>query len=339
MISDGETPGAAAARILIADDDPVGRELLAEMVEGAGHAPLAVADGESALAAARTGHLDLILSDVSMPGMDGFELCRRLKGDPATRLIPVVLVTGIGEEHRRAGIESGADEFLSKPVSLGELRLRIRALLRMKAFTDDLESAEAVLCALGNSIEAKDRYTEGHCRRLAEYAVELGRAMDLPAPEIRALHLGGYLHDLGKVGIPEAILRKPGRLTDAERRTIERHPIIGEEICRPLRSLRRVLPIIRHHHERQDGSGYPDGLSGETVPLTARILQVADIFDALTTDRSYRAALTAEAAREILAGEAARGWWDAEVVRVFSGLGLEAGGGLERNRRDGRNDP
>ena len=320
-----EMRGAAPARILIADDDPLGRDLLAAMVESAGHIPRAVADGEGALAAVRTEPPDLILSDVSMPGIDGFELCRLLKADGATRLIPVVLVTGIGEEFRRQGIEAGADEFLTKPVSLEELRLRLRALLRMKAFTDDLESAEGVLCALGSSIETKDRYTEGHCVRLAESAVCLGRAMGLLPADLRALHLGGYLHDLGKIGIPEAILQKPDRLNEEERRVMERHPAIGEEICRPLRSLRRVLPIIRHHHERMDGGGYPDRLGGEEIPLLARVLQVVDIYDALTTARPYRRAVARDEALEILKREGARGWWDERIVRTFREIVREEG--------------
>ncbi len=317
---EGQARQAHPARVLAAEDDPAGRELLLALLEGLGYEGVAVGDAESALAAVREDPPDLVLSDVGMPGMGGFELCRRLKADASTRLIPVVLVTGIGEEHRRAGIEAGADEFLTKPVSLEELRLRLRALLRMKAFTDDLDSAEAVLCTLARSIEAKDPYTEGHCERLAVHAVGLGKALGLEQPDLRALHLGGYLHDLGKVGIPEAILQKPGPLTAEERLIMQRHPLIGEEICRPLRTLRFVLPIIRHHHERQDGSGYPDGLAGEAVPLLAHILQIVDVYDAMTTDRPYRRAMTQEAALQFLQNEAERGWWDRGIVVRFREL-------------------
>ncbi len=316
-IPEGQAQQSHPVRVLVAEDDPAGRELLLALLEALGYGGLAVGDAESALAAVRQDSPDLVLSDVGMPGMGGFELCRRLKADAATRLIPVVLVTGIGEEYRRAGIEAGADEFLAKPVSLEELRLRLRALLRMKAFTDDLESAEAVLCTLARSIEAKDPYTEGHCERLAAHAVELGQALGLGQPDLRALHLGGYLHDLGKVGIPEAILQKPGPLTVAEGLIMQRHSIIGEEICSPLRTLRSVLPIIRHHHERQDGTGYPDLFAGEAVPLLARILQVVDVYDAMTTDRPYRRAMTREAALHALRSEAERGWWDRAVVARF----------------------
>ncbi len=308
---------ARRTRILIVDDDPGMRELLVGMVEGLGHEAVAVPDGLAALAAIAAEPPDLVLSDVSMPGLNGFEVCRRLKADPAKRLIPVVLITGIGDEFKLQGIDAGADDFLSKPFSLGDLRVRVRALLRMKAFTDELESAEAVLCTLGRSIEAKDPCTEGHCERLAEYGVALGRVLALGEEEMRALRLGGYLHDLGKVAVPEAILLKTGPLTAEERQIVQRHPLVGEEICRPLRSLQAVLPIIRHHHERQDGSGYPDGLRGEAVPLTARILQVVDVFDALTTDRPYRRVLSLEAALATLETEVRRGWWDPRIVKAF----------------------
>jgi putative two-component system response regulator len=187
----------------------------------------------------------------------------------------------------------------------------------MKRYTDELESAEAVLCTLARSIEAKDPYTEGHCERLATAGVTLGQALGLPAEGLKALHRGGFLHDLGKVAVPEAILLKPGPLTPEERGTLQRHPVIGEEICRPLRSLAAVLPIIRHHHERLDGSGYPDGLSGDEIPQSARIMQVVDVYDALTSNRPYRSALSPKAALEILEAEARRGWLDEVVVRAF----------------------
>ena len=318
-------PAGRRARILIADDDPVTQELLAGLVQDLGHDAVTVPDGEAALAAVAAQPPDLLLSDVAMPGLDGFELCRRLKADPATRLLPVVLITGMGDEHKIEGIEAGADDFLAKPFSAAELRARIRSLLQLKASIDDLEHAETVLCALGRSIEARDPGTEGHCERLAERAVELGRALEVGPDHLIALRRGGYLHDLGKVAVPDAILLKPGALTPAERAVMQIHPVVGEEICRPLRSLQTVLPIIRHHHERWDGSGYPDGLRGEAIPLTARILQVVDVFDAVTTDRPYRRALPPAAALEILAAETRQGWWDPRIVRAFRNL-MDAGG-------------
>lgn len=314
---DGIRGRSHVPRILIAEDDAAGRELLVALVESLGYQAVAVQDGEEALRTAVLEPVDLVVSDVGMPRLGGFELCRCLKASPATRLIPTILITGIGEEFRSAGIEAGADEFLSKPFSRHELNIRIRALLRMKLFTDELDSAEGVLCVLARSIERKDTYTEGHCERLAEMALALGQELRLPERDLLALRLGAFLHDLGKVAVPDAILLKPAALSAEERQVVEQHPVAGEEICRPLRSLQDVLPIIRHHHERWDGSGYPDGIAGEAIPVTARILQVLDIFDALTTDRPYRRALSREAARELLAREAGRGWRDPEIVRAF----------------------
>ncbi len=308
------------ARILIAEDDPAMRELLAGLVTTLGHEALTVANGVEAMAQVAAAHPDLVLSDVSMPGLSGFDVCRRLKANPATRLIPVVLITGIGDDHKIAGIEAGADDFLGKPFSSGELRARIRALLRLKAFTDQLESAEAVLCTLGRSIEAKDPSTEGHCERLAAVTVDLGRALGLPEATLAALRRGAFLHDLGKVAVPDGILLKPGPLTPEERAVVQRHPEVGEAICRPLHSLQPVLPIIRHHHERWDGSGYPDGLRGEAIPLSARVLQVVDVFDALTTDRPYRRALPAAEALTILVAETRKGWWDPQIVETFRAI-------------------
>ncbi len=309
--------GGRPHRILVADDDPQMREMIAGLIRELGYEAMEVADGEAALAAVALSPPDLVLSDVSMPGLDGFEVCRRLKADPMTRLIPVVLITGIGNEHKVAGLEAGADEFLGKPFSPEELRARVRSLLRMKGFSDELEHAEAVLCAMGRSIEAKDPYTGGHCERLAEYAVGLARALGMGEAEVNALRRGGFLHDLGKVAVPDAILLKTGPLTPQERLVIQRHPVVGEEICRPLRTFGAVLPIIRHHHERWDGSGYPDGLRGEAIPVTARVLQVVDIFDAMTTDRPYRRAMPKAAALEALEAEARKGWSDPRMVKAF----------------------
>jgi putative two-component system response regulator len=290
---------------------------LTAFVEDLGYEAVTAVDGEAALRTLATKLPDIVLSDVNMPRMNGYELCRRLKGDLTTRLIPVILITGVGDEHKAEGIEAGADDFLSKPFMLGELRIRLRSFLRMKAFTDELESAETVLMTLARSIEAKDPYTEGHCERLAAYGVALGAGLGAGEEMLTALRRGGFLHDLGKVGVPEAILLKEGALTVTEREILKRHPQLGEEICRPLKSLSSVLPIIRNHHEKWDGSGYPDGLRGTAIPLGARILQVVDVFDALATDRPYRRALPRREAIEVLEGETRRGWWDPTVVGAF----------------------
>jgi len=310
-----------AATILIADDEEANREILAELLAYEGYRTIPAADGTEALKMLRSQHVDLALLDVMMPGCTGFSVCRQAKSDPATRLIPVVLVTGLNKsEDRIKGIDGGADDFLSKPVDRGELLARVRSLLRLKQFTDELESAETVLCSLAISIEAKDPYTVGHCDRLSIYAEAMGKRIGLTHDFQIALRRGGIVHDLGKVAVPEHILRKPGKLTPEERKIMEEHPVVGEKICAPLKSFRSVLPIIRHHHEKLDGSGYPDGLKGNAIPLTARILSTVDIYDALTTDRPYRKAFSREQALAEMYLEAQRGWWDPDLIRELEAV-------------------
>jgi len=310
--------GGGRPTVLVVDDEPMNIELVATVLGGQGYRVATAATGSEALASIETRAPDLVLLDIRMPGMDGYEVCRRLKGSPLTRLIPVVMLTTLGqEEYRLRGIEAGADDFLTKPFSQAELTARVQSLLKLKAYTDELEHAETMLLTLGRTVEAKDPYTKGHCERLSAYSIALGRALGLTAEELRALDRGGFLHDLGKIGIPDTILLKPVALSVSEWTIMREHPVIGERICRPLRSLRPVLPIIRHHHERWDGSGYPDRLAGEAIPLPARILQVVDIFDALTTARPYKPALPTEAALAALRQEVARGWRDPAVVNPF----------------------
>jgi putative two-component system response regulator len=261
---------------------------------------------------------DLILLDIVMPGKSGYELCRELKEDPKTRLIPIVLITGLSaREDRVKGIEAGADDFLTKPISAEELFARVGSLLKLKEFTDELETADSVLCTLGRSVEARDPYTEGHCERLARDATDLGRFLGVEEECIVALGRGGYLHDLGKIAVPDEILKKGSDLTPAEWEVMKQHPLTGETICRPLKSLRLVLPIIRHHHEHSDGSGYPDGLRRREIPLLPRILQVVDIYDALRTARPYKPALGHEQAAVTMLAEARSGLWDEELVSEF----------------------
>jgi putative two-component system response regulator len=265
-----------------------------------------------------------------MPKLDGYAVCRRLKQEASTRLVPIVLLTALGAEDARIkGIEAGADDFITKPFSRTELKARIRSLLQLKAFTDELEHAETMLLTLGRTVEAKDPYTQGHCERLAADAVALGTRLGLPPEDLIALDRGGSLHDLGKIGIPDAILLKPGPLSEAEWGIMREHPLIGERICLSLKSLQRVLPIIRCHHERWDGGGYPDGLKDVAIPVTARILQIVDIYDALRTARPYKPALSVETACDILREEVGRGWRDPDVVHPF--IELVERNGLERS--------
>ena len=321
-----QPPSSKPPRILIVDDIPQNVDLVSSLMRAEGYEVTSAADGLEALARVASAPPDLILLDIMMPTLDGYAVCRQLKARPETRLVPIVLITALGDEaDKLLGIEAGADDFLTKPFSQAELKARTRSLLKLKTFTDELEHAETMLLTLGRTVEAKDPYTQGHCERLAAYSVALGRVLGLQGDDLTALDRGGALHDLGKIGIPDAILLKPAGLTKAEWAIMREHPVIGERICLPLRSLRRVLPIIRHHHERWDGGGYPDGLSGETIPLTARILQVVDIFDALTTERPYKPALSQATALAALWDEVARGWRDPGVVEPFIEL-VERGG-------------
>jgi len=230
-------------------------------------------------------------------------------------------VTGLTDSGDRIrGIECGADDFLSKPINKEELLARVRSLLRLKQFTDELENAETVLFSLALSIEAKDPYTEGHCDRLSKYSVALAERLNLPDELRVALRRAGTVHDIGKVAVPEHILLKPGPLTPEEWKVMKQHPLVGERICAPLKSFRHVLPVIRHHHEKLDGSGYPDGLKGEEIPLTARILQTVDIYDALTTSRPYRKALSSKETFTLMREEVERGWWDDSLVDELEAL-------------------
>ena len=309
------------ATILVADDDEMNRELLAELLTREGYNIVRAEDGDQALEAIQSNLVDLALLDVIMPGKTGFEVCRASKARPETFFIPIVLVTGLTRvDHRIEGITCGADDFLTKPVNRLELLARTRSLLRLKEFTDDLESAETVLFSLALSIEAKDPYTRGHCDRLAKYSVAMAERLGLPREQRVALRRAGVLHDIGKTAVPEQILVKRGPLTESEWVVMRQHPGVGERICAPLKSFRLVLPIIRHHHEKLNGSGYPDGLKGDQIPLTARILQITDVYDALTTDRPYRAALPQDEALEIMREEARRGWWDTTLLDEFERL-------------------
>jgi len=305
-------------RVLVVDDNHNTMTLMRDLLSSRGYDVVAVPDAAQAEAEILRRLPDVVLSDVIMPGKSGYELCREVKENAATRLVPFVLITGLSDrEDRVRGIEAGADDFLSKPIFPEELFARVKSLIKLKEFTDELETAESVLCTLGLSVESRDPYTEGHCERLAENASNLGRHLLLEEDEIIALRRGGYLHDLGKIAVPDEVLKKGADLTPEEWMIMKRHPVTGENICRPLKSLRLVLPIIRNHHEHFNGSGYPDGLHAEEIPLLARILQVVDVYDALRTARPYKAAQTHEQAAVTMRDEARSGLWDEEMVLEF----------------------
>jgi len=311
-------PRRRAPRVLVVDDQPRITGLMSQLLSIRGYDVTTAANAEQAEAEIRRQAPDLILSDVMMPGKSGYELCRSLKENVATRLIPFVLITGLSDSSDRVrGIEAGADDFLNKPVLAEELIARVKSLLRLKEFTDELETADSVLCTLGLIVEGRDPYTEGHCERLSVRAADLGRHLGMDEDSIIALRRAGFLHDIGKIAVPDEILKKGSNLTPVEWAVMKLHPITGENICKPLRSLRLVLPIIRHHHEHSDGSGYPDGLTAPDIPVLPRILQVVDVYDALRTARSYKAPLTHDQAAQTMCEEAHRGLWDAELVAEY----------------------
>ena len=308
----------AGATILIADDDAVSAQFLTGLLTGEGHQVKVVVSGEAALASCAAAPPDLVLIDLVAPRGHGFEVCRALKSQPQTRLIPVVIVTAPTDRRDRlTGIEAGCDDFIIKPYDETELRARVRSLVRLKRYTDELETAEALMLGLGATIEARDPCTRGHCQRLARYATSLGRSLSLDEADVGALDRGGFLHDIGKIAVPDSVLLKEGKLDKDEARVMRAHPLIGDALCAGLRSFSRVRPIVRHHHERLDGSGYPDGLRNGAVPLLAQIVGIVDVFDALTSQRPYRAARSRDVAFDILADESKKGWRDRALVDAF----------------------
>jgi putative two-component system response regulator len=308
------------SKILIVDDAVENIKLVTEIlnrpkneyhIEAAG-------DGYEALEKVKKFNPDLIMLDVVMPGIDGFEVCRILKEDEKTRLIPIVMITALdSQQDRLRGLESGVDDFISKPFNVYELLARVKNLLKLRSYINELEHAEQVIFSLARAVEAKDNYTEGHCERLAILAQFLGSELQLAEEDLLVLKRGGILHDIGKIAIDDSILLKPGPLTAEEFEIIKTHPEIGENICRPLKTLKPVLPIIRYHQERYNGSGYPEGLSKQEIPIHARIIGIVDCYDALTTDRTYRKALPSEFAIQIMNKETEAGLWDPDLFKLL----------------------
>jgi putative two-component system response regulator len=304
--------------VLVVDDMEDHRDLVVDLLLDEGLRVDIATNGAAGLERALQSPPDLVLLDVTMPGLSGFEVCRNLKANVRTRLVPVVMITGLhAAEDRIRGIAAGCDDFLTKPVDVQQLLARTRTALRMKSLTDQLEEAENVLVSLATALEAKDPYTRGHSERVASLAERLGGAVDLDTDRVRALRRAGLIHDIGKIGVPLAYLAKPGRLTDAEFAEVRRHPVIGYEICAPLRTLAPVLPLLRGHHERLDGTGYPDGLRGDQISKDLRCLSVADVYDALTSSRPYRPAMPHDEAVSILLRESGMGHWDQDTIEIL----------------------
>jgi putative two-component system response regulator len=319
-------PGDSTPRqILVVDDDFAVAFFLRQLLESEGYHVVVAGDGVQALQRIGERPPDLVLLDLDMPHLGGYEVCRRVKRDPATRLLPVLILTGqTSSESRLRAWELGADEFLTKPFQNVEVLARCRSLLRLKRLTDALDSAESVVFAFARAVEAKSPYTRGHAGRVATLVLALADRLGLSDVQRQTLERGAILHDIGKISIPDEILNKPGTLTDAEYAVVKEHPAQGVRIVESLRSIRDTLPLIRWHHERVDGRGYPDGLAGDAIPLLPRLLAVADVYDALTSDRPYRPAVPHAKTLHIMRQNAAAGGLDAELVEEFARCPAEA---------------
>ena len=309
-------PSQDATKILIVDDDERNLKLIEASLRVHEYEVVKASSGEDALSALRQTDFDLILSDVMMPGMDGFELCRRIKRNNATRMVPVIMLTALDDVSSKVkAIESGADDFMNKPPNKMELFARIRSLVKLKRTNSQMTSIRNVIFSLANTVEAKDGYTQGHIERVSNLSICIGRRIGLTEPEIEALKLGGALHDIGKIAVPDQILNKPGPLTPEEFEIMKKHADIGFKICMPLKdNLGMALSVVRHHHEKLDGTGYPDGLKGDQVSMVARIMAVVDIYDALITDRPYRKGMTQANAIKILEEEGQKGKIDPCII-------------------------
>jgi putative two-component system response regulator len=306
-------------KVLVVDDHAASRMTAVALLGMEGYEVIEADSGSIVVELVTQKQPDLILLDVMMPGMDGFEVCQFLKQDEQTRLIPVIFITALNDRRSRIrGIEVGGDDFLTKPFDRVELSARVKSLVRQKRLNEDLDHAEQVLFSIAISIESRDPNTGDHCERLVKLGQAFGEYLNLSRYQIRDLMWGGYLHDIGKVGIPDAVLLKKGKLTPEDWQIMKQHVLIGEKICNPLRSMQGVIPIIRHHHERWDGSGYPDQLKGDDIPYIAQVFQLVDIYDALTSERPYKDALTTEEAISVMLKEADLGWRNPKLVQQFT---------------------
>lgn len=306
--------------ILVVDDDTSIRKGLVYLLRAEGYKTMEAKDGREALSLISVEYPDLILLDLMMPDINGLMVCRQLKSIEETRLIPIVMITAVYElEEKLKAIDAGVDDFLNKPINIPELRARVKSLLRMKHMNDLLDSADTVISSLANAIEAKDKYTEGHNERVSYYAVALARAVGLSERGLEIVRMAGILHDIGKIGVPDKVLNKRSSLNKLEFNSILSHPEKGQRILNPLHSLMGVREVVLYHHERYDGKGYPHGLEGEQIPFYARIMSIADAYDAMTSTRPYRKAFTKSEAIRKLEDKAGQ-MWDPELVKIFINL-------------------
>ncbi|MFO1520434.1 MAG: response regulator [bacterium] len=318
-------------KILIVDDNSTNVELLCAQLKPYPYDLQVAYDGDEALRKIEEDPPDLVLLDLMMPRVSGYEVCQKIKKDKKTQLIPVIVVTALKEMNDKIkAIEMGADDFLMKPFNKVELLTRIKSLLKLKTLYDDIEMSEDIIFTLADLLEAKDIYTRGHSERVARYSVALAQFIGLPEAEIETIRRGALLHDIGKIGVRESVLNKPDRLSMEELAHIRSHPARGCEICKSLKSLQNSLPIIRHHHERVDGQGYPDGIQMSEITLGARIVSIVDAYDAMTSNRPYRKGIPPSDAIKIFEREMGMGQWDPQLVQQWINLVKKSQGFAEK---------
>jgi len=308
-------------KILVVDDNSTNVELLCANLKPYNYQIDTAYDGEEALKKIEKDPPDLVLLDLMMPKVSGYEVCQHIKKNKKTQLIPVIVVTALKDlTDKIKAIEMGADDFLMKPFNKLELITRVKSLLKLKELYDDVEMGEDIIFTLAEMLEAKDIYTRGHSERVARYSTALAKFMGLSDLEQETIRRGALLHDIGKIGVSETILNKPDRLSQEELAHVRSHPARGCEICKALKSLQNSLPIIRHHHERIDGKGYPDGIGLGEISLGARIVAVCDSYDAMTSNRPYRKGIAPLEAIKIFEKEMNLGQWDPKIVEEWMKL-------------------
>ncbi len=298
-------------KILIVDDNATNVELLCAQLKPYNYELFIAYDGDAALKKIEENPPDLVLLDLMMPKVSGYEVCQQIKKNKKTQLIPVIIVTALKDLNDKIkAIEIGADDFLLKPFNKLELITRIKSLLKLKELYDDVEMSEDIIFALAEMLEAKDIYTRGHSERVARYSVALAKFVGLSDPEQELIRRGALLHDIGKIGVREQVLNKPDKLSQEELAHIRSHPARGCELCKTLKSLQSSLSIIRHHHERADGRGYPDAIQLNEITTGARIVSIVDSYDAMTSNRPYRKGIPPTEAIKIFEKEKDFGQWD-----------------------------
>ena len=317
--------------ILIVDDEYSGRETLQSILEGEGYNLVMAENGPQAITKAKSILPDVILLDVMMPGMTGFEVCEKIRNDPDVAEIPIIILTALDDrDSLLRGLKAGADDFISKPFDRFELRARLIGITRLNRYQKLLQERknlrtankrlsdayEATIEGWSHAMDLRDRETEGHSRRVTELSIKLAQAMGMSDEDISHLRHGALLHDMGKIGIPDSILHKPTELTADEWVIMRQHPKFAYDMLNSIEYLREALEIPYFHHEKWDGTGYPQGLKGEQIPLAARIFAVADVWDALTSDRPYRPAWSTEEAQSYIREQSGK-HFDPKVVELF----------------------